>query len=243
MSCGLNPALKELGAPHSELIITLCRGWYQKSYPIGAGLVSQRPLTSNVFPSRRTKPPGGQKKRRQSLEDEKSDPLHSTPLMFQPTTSCKIARSVSHGHITLTCQLMNQLASSIPLSPSTWCIRFQVSHSAAAILSNSSSTKNFNRWNSTDKYSIPSCSYSLFPMALIMISPLPRQCAVWRNVSPVLSMTSSGSTIYELHESKRMIGLQIAVDGGENGYNEIEPDSASLFYLLWILCSLTIIGT
>ena len=29
--CGLNPALICGGDPHSELIITLCRGWYQKS--------------------------------------------------------------------------------------------------------------------------------------------------------------------------------------------------------------------
>ena len=28
---GLNPLVKQLGAPNSELIITLCRGWYQKS--------------------------------------------------------------------------------------------------------------------------------------------------------------------------------------------------------------------
>ena len=56
-SSGLNPLMKALGTPHSVLIITLCRGWYQKSYPIGADLASQRPLTLNVLPSRRTKPP------------------------------------------------------------------------------------------------------------------------------------------------------------------------------------------
>jgi len=56
---GLNPLARALGAPHSVLIITLCRGWYQKSYPNGAASpgCSQFPTTSNVSPSSSTKPP------------------------------------------------------------------------------------------------------------------------------------------------------------------------------------------
>ena len=58
ISSSLNPLVRALGTPHSVLIITLWKGWYQKSYPMGAaGPDSQRPLTSNVFPSRITKPP------------------------------------------------------------------------------------------------------------------------------------------------------------------------------------------
>ena len=57
-SSSLNPLVRALGTPHSVLIITLWKGWYQKSYPMGAaGPDSQRPLTSKVFPSRITKPP------------------------------------------------------------------------------------------------------------------------------------------------------------------------------------------
>ncbi len=56
---GLKPSTRALGAPHSVLIITLCRGWYQKSYPKGAASpgCSQLPTTSNVSPSSRMKPP------------------------------------------------------------------------------------------------------------------------------------------------------------------------------------------
>lgn len=56
---GLKPPARYFGAPHSVLIITLCRGWYQKSYPKGAASpgCSQFPITSKVSPSSNAKPP------------------------------------------------------------------------------------------------------------------------------------------------------------------------------------------
>ncbi len=56
---GLKPCRNVLGSPHSLLIITFWRGWYQKSYPKGVAFpgASQLPLTVNVVPSTRMNPP------------------------------------------------------------------------------------------------------------------------------------------------------------------------------------------
>ena len=67
-SSTLKPWVRALGSPHSVLIITLKRGWYQKSYPMGAGCPhSQRPFTSNFSPSNITKPPENKKTRNEYI--------------------------------------------------------------------------------------------------------------------------------------------------------------------------------
>ena len=57
-SAGSKPLLMADQAPHSVLIITLCRGWYQKSYPNGTGgLRSQLPFRVKSWPSISMKEP------------------------------------------------------------------------------------------------------------------------------------------------------------------------------------------
>mmetsp|Transcript_38815 Transcript_38815/g.99160 ORF Transcript_38815/g.99160 Transcript_38815/m.99160 type:complete len:266 (+) Transcript_38815:312-1109(+) len=55
---GSKPFTKHNGSPHSEETITLCRGWYQKSYPYVGFRVpcSQRPMISKVSGFKDTKP-------------------------------------------------------------------------------------------------------------------------------------------------------------------------------------------
>lgn len=163
---GLKPLTRALGAPHSVLIITLCRGWYQKSYPKGTASpgCSQLPITSNVSPSSRAKPPEGT----------------TSGVTLILSIRGRYSSNQQGGFVTGRGGFykMAQCPFDIPLLRGVintyYFLEFII--------------------QSADVSPLPLPDGS--PIQLIIIWPLPRQCVVWGFARPHFQYRSTGSTIW-----------------------------------------------